>query len=88
MSSPGWNRCSTKSLLNLEEGPEGAQRFSMLETLQAYARERLERQGGAEALQRAHAAYFTGLAAEADPELRGGASRLIGSRRLRAERTT
>ncbi|MFG2875279.1 BTAD domain-containing putative transcriptional regulator [Streptomyces sp. NPDC048337] len=45
-------------------------RYRMLETIRAYALERLEEAGEREAVRRAHAAYFTELARTADPYLR------------------
>ena len=43
----------------------------MLETIRSFAAERLGESGEAEGLQRSHAAYFLGLAEEAEPHLRG-----------------
>jgi tetratricopeptide (TPR) repeat protein len=43
----------------------------MLETIHEYASERLEEQGDAEAIKRAHAQYFLALAEEAEPGLWG-----------------
>jgi predicted ATPase/class 3 adenylate cyclase len=54
-----------KSLLAQGESPEGEPRFSMLETLVEYARERLEERGEAEAVADAHADYMLSLAQEA-----------------------
>lgn len=48
----------------------GDGRYRMLETIRAYGLERLEEAGEREAVRRAHAAYFTGLAKTADPYLR------------------
>ncbi|MFI1462724.1 BTAD domain-containing putative transcriptional regulator [Nocardia carnea] len=45
-------------------------RFRMLETIRQYAYERLVESGEAEAVRRAHLAYFTGLADTAEPHLR------------------
>jgi predicted ATPase/DNA-binding SARP family transcriptional activator len=55
------------SLLRQEE-QAGQARFSMLETLSEYARERLDESGEAEELRQRHAAYYPGLAEEADRE--------------------
>ena len=41
----------------------------MLETIQEYAREKLEESGEAAALRREHALYFMRLAEEAEPHL-------------------
>jgi predicted ATPase/DNA-binding CsgD family transcriptional regulator len=46
-------------------------RFAMLETIRAYAMERLEASGEALAARRAHAAWFRSLAERAEPGLRG-----------------
>jgi predicted ATPase/DNA-binding XRE family transcriptional regulator len=46
-------------------------RFGMLETIQEYAAERREARGEGEAVQRAHARYYLGLAEEAQPWLAG-----------------
>lgn len=45
-------------------------RYRMLETVRAYAAERLAESGERDAVRRAHAAFFLDLAATADPELR------------------
>jgi non-specific serine/threonine protein kinase len=46
-------------------------RFGMLETVRAYALERLEASGEGEAARRRHAAYYLALARPAAPEIRG-----------------
>ena len=53
------------------EGTDEAPRFTMLEPIREYAVERFEESGEAEQLRRRHAAYFLGLAEEAEPNLRG-----------------
>src|SRR5215217_5887612 len=73
-----------KSLLRQEEGVGGEPRFAMLETVQEYARVKLEESGEAEQIQRAHAEYFLALAEEADPELKGP-DQLEWLQRLEAE---
>ena len=60
-----------KSLLRQEEGVEGEPRFVMLETIHAYARERLEVSGEAEEIRRLHTEYFLALAEQGASELRG-----------------
>ncbi|MDQ3704356.1 MAG: tetratricopeptide repeat protein [Chloroflexota bacterium] len=60
-----------KSLLRQRPGPGGEERFHMLETIQEYAREKLEEGGEASALQEWHGAYFLDLAEKAEPQLRG-----------------
>ncbi len=58
-----------KSFL-LPEKQEGEEpRFIMLETIREYGREVLADSGEAEAIQRAHAAYYLALAEEAEPRL-------------------
>jgi predicted ATPase/DNA-binding SARP family transcriptional activator len=61
----------TDSGLTRVEGTDEAPRFAMLETIREYAAERLEDSGEVEELGRRHAAYFLGLAEEAEPNLRG-----------------
>jgi len=46
-------------------------RYYLLETVRAYAAERLAEAGEQDQVQAAHASYFLGLAEEAEPELRG-----------------
>src|SRR4030095_2918034 len=48
----------------------GAVRYRMLETVRAYGAERLAEAGEAQALARAHAAWFLELGATGEPELR------------------
>lgn len=67
----GLSSLADKSLLLVQEGEEP--RFAMLETIQAYAWEKLVEDGEAEALQRGHAAYLLRLAGEAEPHLLGPA---------------
>jgi predicted ATPase/DNA-binding CsgD family transcriptional regulator len=57
------------SLLLGAEGPSGEPRFRLLETLRAYALERLEASGAADDARRRHAAYYLALAEAAVPEL-------------------
>jgi predicted ATPase/DNA-binding SARP family transcriptional activator len=52
-------------------GTDEEPRFAMLETIRAYAAERLEESGGAEELRRRHAEHFLAFAEEAEPHLRG-----------------
>jgi predicted ATPase len=73
-----------KSLVQQQEMAEGESRFTMLETLRAYAWERLEASGQAGALQRAHAMYYLDLAETAAPELHG-AQQVTWSERLELE---
>jgi len=50
------------NLLRQEEQPDGEPRFTMLESIRAYAHEQLEGSEEAEALRRRHSEYFVGLA--------------------------
>ena len=49
---------------------DGPRRYRMLETVRAYGLERLAEAGEYSSVRRAHAAYFLGLAEEAEPALR------------------
>jgi predicted ATPase/class 3 adenylate cyclase len=60
-----------KSLLKRQEGPEGEPRFVMLATIHEYASEKLQQSGEAQKFKKLHAAYFLGLAEEAEPEIVG-----------------
>ncbi|MDN3352936.1 BTAD domain-containing putative transcriptional regulator [Actinomadura sp. DC4] len=60
-------------------------RYRLLETVRAYATERLAEAGEDKRLRDAHAAYFLDLAEQAEPELRGH-DQLIWIERLTAER--
>ncbi|MCC2629788.1 MAG: putative ATPase, partial [Thermomicrobiales bacterium] len=55
-----------KSLLRQEEGPGGEARFTMLQTIREFARERLNELPEAPALRQAHADAFLALAETAD----------------------
>lgn len=59
-----------KSLVQQKETAEGNPRFVMLETIQAYAWERMETSGEAEIMRQRHAEYFVALVERAEPELR------------------
>jgi predicted ATPase/class 3 adenylate cyclase len=50
------------SLLRQEEQPDGEPRFTMLETIRAYAHERLDERGEGEEVARRHAEYYLTLA--------------------------
>jgi predicted ATPase/DNA-binding SARP family transcriptional activator len=77
-------RLVDKSLLVAEPGWDGEPRYRLLETVRAYAADRLAEAGEAERLARAHAERFAGLAERADPELRGP-GQLEWMRRLEAD---
>jgi tetratricopeptide (TPR) repeat protein len=59
------------SLLRQQADPDGEPRFVMLETIRAYALERLAASGTAAALRQQHAAYFLDLAESYEPKLKG-----------------
>jgi predicted ATPase len=74
-----------KSLLQPAEALEGEPRFVMLETVRAFALERLdEAPGDAQTLRRRHLAYYVALAEEAGPKL-VGAEQVAWSERLARE---
>jgi predicted ATPase/class 3 adenylate cyclase len=58
-----------KSMLTVDETTDGTTRYGMLETLRAYARERLEESGEADVWRRRHADHFARFAEDAGPEL-------------------
>ncbi|HEU5104118.1 MAG TPA: tetratricopeptide repeat protein [Roseiflexaceae bacterium] len=60
-----------KSLLRQVEGPDGAPRFVMLETIREYALERLVASGEEAELRQGHALYYLALAERAEPLLHG-----------------
>ncbi|WP_183495035.1 tetratricopeptide repeat protein [Neolewinella aquimaris] len=60
-----------KSLLNRKDDTDGEPRFSMLETIRAFAFEALSYHGDRDAVQRAHATYFVSKAERAEPYLTG-----------------
>jgi predicted ATPase/DNA-binding SARP family transcriptional activator len=51
--------------------PDGAARYTLLDTVRDYALDRLRESGGAEAARAAHAAYFAEMAQSSQDELRG-----------------
>jgi non-specific serine/threonine protein kinase len=59
------------SLLRQDEQPDGEPRFAMLETIHAFARERLGEAGEEDAARRAHFEIMLATAEEAVPHLRG-----------------
>ena len=58
-----------KNLVQRVEQPHDEHRFTMLQTIREYARERLAESGEESATRRAHAAYCLVLAEEGNPEL-------------------
>ena len=73
-----------RSLLRSDEQAGGERRLVMLETIRAYALERLAQSGEAATARQRHADYFLGVAEEADPKLRG-ADQLVWLERLERE---
>ena len=66
------SRLVDKSLVALEEGEhDGVIRYTMLEPVRQYARERLRESAEEDAVQGRHAGFFLALAEEAEPELAG-----------------
>jgi len=59
------------SLVRRRSGSEGEPRFSLLETIRAYALDQLGEEGEEEYIRRRHAEYYRALAEEAEPELTG-----------------
>jgi predicted ATPase/DNA-binding SARP family transcriptional activator len=59
------------SLLRAERLVQDEPRFGMLETIRAYALERMSQQANADELRRRHATFYLGLAEQAEPELCG-----------------
>jgi len=60
-----------KNLLRRDDGPEGEARFVMLETIHAYASERLADSDEADDIHKRHAEFFAALAEQASTELAG-----------------
>jgi predicted ATPase/DNA-binding SARP family transcriptional activator len=77
-------RLVDKSLVVADRAGDGEPRYRLLETVRAYAAERLAEAGEAERVARAHAECFARFAERADSELRGP-GQLDWMRRLEAE---
>jgi len=60
-----------KSLVVVEVAEDGSVRYTLLEPVRQYAREKLEESGEVEGVRRRHAEFFLALAEEAEPWLRG-----------------
>jgi non-specific serine/threonine protein kinase len=60
-----------KSLVEVGEGEHGGMRYTMLEPVSQYAREKLKEGGEEDAVRRRHAGFFLALAEEAEPGLSG-----------------
>jgi predicted ATPase len=67
----GMSSMVDKSLLQQLEQPNGESRFTMLETIREYAKEKLEATSEAKLIRRTHAAYYLVLAEE-DPATQSG----------------
>lgn len=74
-----------KSLIHLGAGRAGEIRVNLLETIRAFALDRLEQSGEARKVQLGHASYFADLVDEAEPDLRG-ARQVEWTNRLEDER--
>ena len=78
------SRLVDKSLVGVEEGEHGAVRYTMLEPVRQYAREKLRESGEEGAVQGRHAGFFLALAEEAESEL-AGTQQEVWLRRLERE---
>jgi tetratricopeptide (TPR) repeat protein len=67
----GLGSLADKHLVAVEMPPASEPRYGMLDTIREYAGEQLAERGEEEPIRAAHAAYFTALAEEAEPELTG-----------------
>jgi hypothetical protein len=74
----------TKSMVNAEESTDGSTRYELLETLRAYARERLDETGSADEYRRRHAQYYAEFAERAGRGLIGP-DEFAWRRRFRAD---
>jgi predicted ATPase len=73
-----------KSMVSTEKTAEDTTRYSMLETLRQYARERLDERGDADAWRRRHAEHYAAFAEGIGREL-AGPGELAARRRVRVE---
>lgn len=64
------SRLIEKSLVMVGAGEDGSLRYSMLEPVRQYGREKLEESGEADAIRRQHGTFFLALAEEAEQGLR------------------
>jgi predicted ATPase/DNA-binding SARP family transcriptional activator/DNA-binding CsgD family transcriptional regulator len=68
-----------KSLVVVEVAEDGSVRYTLLEPVRQYAREKLQESGEAEVVLRRHAQFFLALAERAEPELkRAGQEEWLG----------
>jgi predicted ATPase/DNA-binding SARP family transcriptional activator/DNA-binding CsgD family transcriptional regulator len=65
------SRLVEKSLVAVEEGEHGVMRYTMLEPVRQYARQKLRESGQEDAVQSQHAGFFLALAQEAEPQMSG-----------------
>jgi tetratricopeptide (TPR) repeat protein len=65
------SRLVEKSLVAVEEGEHGVMRYTMLEPVRQYARQKLRESGQEDAVQSQHAGFFLALAKEAEPQMSG-----------------
>jgi predicted ATPase/DNA-binding XRE family transcriptional regulator len=80
----GMSSLVEKSLLNVLDGPDGAPRYQMLETIREFAQERMVAVGDAEVLERRHAIALVALAEAAGEAFLS--PEWVEGRRLEAER--
>jgi predicted ATPase/DNA-binding XRE family transcriptional regulator len=73
-----------QSMVAEEEGPEQTSRYRLLDTMQAYARQRLAATGELHRMRHRHAAHYAAFAEQAGPELLGP-RQLEWQRRIGAE---
>src|SRR5262249_35747521 len=73
-----------KSLVQVEDVLPGATRYQMLETLRAYARERLDEQGDADVWRRRHAVHYADYAEAAGTAMFGD-DELVWQARIQAD---
>jgi tetratricopeptide (TPR) repeat protein len=64
-------RLVTKSIVSVAEGPGGADRYRLLETLRQYGLERLAASGDEDLIRARHARYYAGVAEEAERNIHG-----------------
>jgi predicted ATPase/DNA-binding SARP family transcriptional activator/DNA-binding CsgD family transcriptional regulator len=65
------SRLVDKSLVAVEEGEQGVMRYTMLEPVRQYAREKLRESAEEDAVQRRHARFFLAMVEEVEPEMSG-----------------
>ena len=73
-----------KSLLDVEDGPDGGSRYSMLETLRQFAREQLDEAGEPDRWRRRHAEHYAAFAHDAGFGVTGP-DEILWEQRARAE---